>query len=56
MNVGFFDTSALVKFGYNISLNMVATVCDDQKSKRNRDGFAISHSAEKYVRPNFVKV
>jgi hypothetical protein len=56
MNVGFQDTSALEKFGYNISLNMVATVCNDKKTKRNLDGFSVNHSAEKYVKPNFVKV
>lgn len=50
----FGDTSALVKYGYNISLNMVASVC--RQAGENDDGFYIEHSADKYVKPKFIKV
>ena len=50
----FMDTSTLVKYGYNISLNMVASVCPEVGEEH--DGFAIQHSADIYVKPNFMKV
>jgi predicted SAM-dependent methyltransferase len=50
----FMDTSTLIKYGYNISLNMVASVCPE--AGKEHDGFAIQHSADVYVKPNFMKV
>lgn len=42
------DTSTLVRYGYFISLNMVARVCPSSKPKVDFDGFSIRHAATKY--------
>jgi predicted SAM-dependent methyltransferase len=50
----FMDTSAMEKFGYNISLNMVASVCPGVGE--TQDGFFIQHSADEYIKPNYIKL
>lgn len=45
------DSSEMIRYGYFISLNMVAKVCPSSKSSVQYDEFQISHAASPYPGP-----